>query len=88
MSRYYFDFHDGSDLIPDEEGLELDDLEAVEHEAMQAALQLGRDWLLRARKVGLSVRDDKHRLVLALNLALTIERRVPTRAAGSSPSHA
>jgi hypothetical protein len=88
MPRFYFDFYDGPDLIPDHEGLELDSLKAAEHEAIQTAVQLGRDWLPRERKVRLAVRDDQRRLVLALSLELTVERPVPTRAAGSSHSHA
>jgi hypothetical protein len=88
MSRFYFDFYDGPDLIPDHEGLELYSLKAAEHEAIQTAVQLGRDWLPRKRKVRLAVRDDQRRLVLALSLALTVERLMPTRAAGSSHSHA
>jgi hypothetical protein len=80
MSRFYFDFYDGPDLIPDHEGLELDGLKAAEHEAIQTAVQLGRDWLPQKRKVRLAVRDDR--------LELTVERPVPTRAAGSSHSHA
>jgi hypothetical protein len=88
MSRYYFDFYDGPDLIPDHEGLELDGLKAAEHEAIQTAVQLGRDWLPQKWKVRLAVRDDRRQLVLALSLELTVERPVPTRAAGSSHSHA
>jgi hypothetical protein len=88
MSRFYFDFFDGPDFIPDQEGLELDSLEAAEHEAMQTAVQIGRDWLPQERKVRLALRDDQRRLVLALSLELTVERLVPTRAAGSFHSHA
>jgi hypothetical protein len=43
MPRFYFECHDGSDLIHDDEGLELDSLKAAEHEAVQTAVQLGRD---------------------------------------------
>jgi cell division septal protein FtsQ len=74
MSRFYFDFYDGPDLTPDEDGLELDNLEAAEHEAVLTAVQLGRDWLPQAREVRLAVRDGQRRLVLTLNLALVIER--------------
>jgi hypothetical protein len=88
MPRFYFDFFDGPDLIPDLEGLELDSLEAAEHEAVQTAVQLGRDWLGRKRKIRLRVRDGQRQPVLAVNLELTVERLVPIRAAGSSDSHA
>jgi hypothetical protein len=81
MPRFFFDFHEGPRLIPDHDGLELDSLEAAEHEAMQAAVQLGRDWLPRAREVSLAVKDDERRLVLTVSLELTVERLVPTRTA-------
>jgi len=86
MPRFFFDFHEGQDCIPDEDGLELDSLEAVEHEAIQTAVQLGRDWLPRKREVSLAVRDDQRRLVLSVSLELTVERLVPTRTAGSARS--
>jgi hypothetical protein len=86
MPRFFFDFHEGPRLIADHEGLELDSLEAAEHEAMQTAVQLGRDWLPRKRVVSLAVRDDQRRLVLAVSLELTVERLVPTRTAGSARS--
>jgi hypothetical protein len=88
MPRFYFDFYEGLHLIPDQDGLELDSPESAEHEAIQTAVQLGRDWLARKRKVRLAVRDDHHRLVLAVNLELTVERLVPTKAAGLWPTHA
>lgn len=87
MSRFYFDFYDGLNLIPDEDDIELDSLEAAEHEAMQTAAQLLRDWLPKAHELRLAVRGDQCRLVLALNLALTVERPVLSIAEGSSRSH-
>jgi hypothetical protein len=86
MPRFFFDFYEGPRLIPDHDGLELDSLDAAEHEAMQTAAQLGRDWLTRKREVSLAVRDDQRRLVLAVSLELTVERPVPTRTEGSARS--
>jgi hypothetical protein len=88
MPRFYFEFLDGSELIHDDEGLELDSLKAAEHEAVQTAVQLGRDWLPRQRKIRLAVRDDQRQLVLAVNLELTVERLVPAKAPESSGSQA
>jgi hypothetical protein len=45
MPRFYFDVRAGAESMPDPEGLELDGLEAAEHEATQTVLTLGRDWL-------------------------------------------
>jgi hypothetical protein len=88
MPRFYFECHDGSDLIHDDEGLELDSLKAAEHEAVQTAVQLGRDWLPRKRKIRLAVRDNQRQPVLAVNLELTVEHLVPAKAPGSSDSQA
>jgi hypothetical protein len=74
MPRFYFDVRAGAEPMPDPEGLELDGLEAAEHEATQTVLTLGRDWLPRAREVRVEVRDELHRLRLILRVALTVER--------------
>jgi hypothetical protein len=77
VPRFYFDVSDGSESIPDEEGFELASLEAAEHEATQTLIQLGRDWLSRAREVRMQVRDEQHRQVLALSVAMRVERLEP-----------
>lgn len=77
MPRFYFDVTVGPTFIRDEEGFELDSLDAAEREATQALIQLGRDWLPRVREVRMQVRDEKHRQVLALSVAIRIERLGP-----------
>ena len=47
MKRYFFDLRDGDELTPDDEGLELSTMEAVQEEAArslapQAALELNQ----------------------------------------------
>lgn len=74
MPRFYFNVSQGPKIIPDDEGLELDSLDAAEQEAMQALIQLGRDWLPRAREVRIQVRDEQHQQVLALSVAIRVER--------------
>jgi hypothetical protein len=76
MPRFYFDVHQGANFIPDQIGSELDSLDAAEREAAQTAVELGRDWMPHARVVCVEVRDEQFRPVLALTLALTIERRL------------
>jgi hypothetical protein len=88
MPRFYFEFLDGSDLVHDDGGLELDSLKAAEHEAVQTAVQLGRDWLPRERKIRLVVRNDQRQPVMVVNLELTVERLMQSRVAGSSDSQA
>jgi hypothetical protein len=74
VPRFYFNVSQGPKVIPDEEGLEFDSLDAAEQEAMQALIQLGRDWLPRAREVSIQVRDEQHQQVLALSVAIRVER--------------
>jgi hypothetical protein len=42
MPRYYFDLRDGEELIVDEEGTEMSDLEAVQIEAAQSLAEMAR----------------------------------------------
>jgi hypothetical protein len=77
MPHFYFDVRQGLNLIPDREGFECACLEAAEHEAMQTALELGRDALPRSRHLSVEVRNERHKLVLAVTVGLTIERLAP-----------
>jgi hypothetical protein len=43
MAVYYFDLRDGSEIVPDEEGMELSDLVAVQEEAARALANLSWD---------------------------------------------
>jgi uncharacterized protein DUF6894 len=74
VPRFYFDITEGSKFLPDEEGFDLDSLDAAEHEAKQTLVQLGRDWLPRAHEVRMQVRDERHRQVLAVSVAIKVER--------------
>jgi hypothetical protein len=74
MPRFYFDVSEGQKFIPDDEGLEIESLNAAEHEATRALIQLGQDWLARAREISIQVRDERNRQMLALRLAITVER--------------
>ncbi len=74
MPRFYFDVSRGPTVIPDERGVELDSLDAAEHEATQTLIQLGRDWLPRCLKVCVQVRDERHQTVLALGGAMRVNR--------------
>ncbi|WP_430649605.1 DUF6894 family protein [Bradyrhizobium stylosanthis] len=52
MARYYFDLRDGTELFPDEEGVQLLTLQAAEMEAMRALGGMFNNWS-RRRKVGI-----------------------------------
>jgi hypothetical protein len=77
VPRFYFDVTEGLKFMPDEEGFDLDSLDAAEHEATQTLIQLGRHWLPHAREVSIQVRDHHHQKVLTLNVAMTVERLEP-----------
>ena len=79
MTRFHFDVRDGPMFAPDEEGTELDGLDAVKHEATEAALEIGRDRLRRgdSRAVTIEVRDEHCRQVLTVTVSLEINRVDP-----------
>jgi uncharacterized protein DUF6894 len=77
MPRFYFDVTEGPKFMPDEEGFDLDSLDAAEREATQTLVQLGRDWLPRAHDVSIQIRDEQHRQVLAVSVAIKVERLEP-----------
>lgn len=43
MAHYFFDLRDGAELLPDEEGMELRNMEAVQEEAARALAGLAGD---------------------------------------------
>jgi hypothetical protein len=43
MKRYFFDMQDGDNFCPDEEGLELPDIEAAQVEAARSLADMVRD---------------------------------------------
>ena len=43
MKRYFFDLRDGDELTPDDEGLELSTMEAVQEEAARSLADMARD---------------------------------------------
>jgi hypothetical protein len=63
MRRYYFDLVDGSDVSPDEEGMELPDVQTAQEEAALALAALAKEMRLSVPKTGLNeiaiaVRDN------------------------------
>jgi hypothetical protein len=68
MARYFFDTRDGADFVRDEEGLELDGLEAAREEATRGLTDLAKEVLPGAtrRELAVEVRDqDNHALLKA-----------------------
>ena len=80
MPRFYFDIREGPRFTPDEEGLEFASLDGAEREATKAVAEMGRDRLPSggARDIGIEVRDEHHRFVLAVMLSMRIRRVDPS----------
>jgi len=83
VPRFYFDVREGSRFIPDDEGLEFDDLDAAECEAAEAAAEIGRDKLPKGgpRDVTVEVRNEHGQLVLTVTVSMHLERMAPPPAA-------
>ena len=79
MPRFHFDVHDGPLFVPDEEGLELDGLDAAKREATEAVLEIGRDRLKSeaSRAVTIEVRDEHRQQVLTVTVSLEINQVDP-----------
>ena len=79
MPRYYFDMRDGNGVVPDEEGMELTTMKAVQQEAAQALAYMVRDAIGEHPNgplgpMMIEVRDDGGP-VLQLNFHFSIDRR-------------
>lgn len=79
MPRYYFDLRDGDDLTPDDEGLELASMVAVQEEAAHSLADMARDSVRRHAKNGarhrmaIEVRDNNGP-VLQVKFTFAIEK--------------
>ena len=79
MRRYFFDLHDGDGIVPDEEGLDLPSLDAVQEEAAHALADMARDEVPMtgngpARHMAIEVRDGDGP-VLHARFSFEIKRR-------------
>jgi hypothetical protein len=75
MPRYFFDTYDGDLSVPDEIGLELDDLEAAKAEAKKTLLDIAKDKLSDSdqRTLMVSVREEAGQVLLRVALGLRVE---------------
>ena len=78
MKRYYFDIRDGDGFSPDEEGLELPDIEAAQQEAALCLAHLARDAVRISRRnahlMQIEVRDHNGPLLQA-KFVFAIDRK-------------
>jgi hypothetical protein len=75
MPRYYFDSRDGDLFIQDEEGIELDGIEAVRDEATLGLADLARDALPKSvrRELAIEARDQSGRKLLKASLWFEVQ---------------
>jgi uncharacterized membrane protein len=75
LPRYFFDTYDGNLFVPDNEGIELKDLDAAKAEAQKALPDLARDALPDGdqKTFIVSVRDEAGQVVLRAALTLIVE---------------
>jgi len=76
MSRFFFDFRDGTDLTRDDEGLELAGVAEARAEAIRALPGIVRDEVPDgdSRDFEIDVRDDREHLLLTVSLRLRVRR--------------
>ena len=77
MPYFYFDVREGDLLLKDEEGLDLPDIAAAEHEAADTVAMLARELLPRSqfRPVSVEVRDSAGQQLAVVSCAI-VSRRV------------
>jgi len=77
MPRYFFDTYDGETITEDDEGLELEGIEAARREALAALPDMARAMIPDdgdRRTMVVKVRDESGKVVLQAALALLVER--------------
>jgi hypothetical protein len=79
VPRFYFDVRDGTQFVPDDEGIEFDSLDAAEREAAESAAEIGRDRLPKndPRAVTVEVRNEHGQRVLTVTVSMEIYRVDP-----------
>ncbi len=73
MGRFFFDFHNGTEFLPDEEGTELADLIEVEKVLKKTLPRMAAE-APHVDDIAMKVRDEAGRCVLSARLRLTLER--------------
>jgi hypothetical protein len=75
MPLYFFDSNDGDDFIRDEEGVELDGIDAARDEATAALAGIAKDALPKTtrRELSIEVRDECDRLLIRASLWFEVQ---------------
>ncbi len=74
MRRFYFDVLEGDSFTRDDEGLELEDLNAAEAMAIGAAAEIGHHSLPKrlSPEICVRVRDEQGEPVLSVAVSMTV----------------
>jgi hypothetical protein len=82
VPRFYFDIWAGDQITRDPDGLELEGLDAAEHEAALAAAAIGKESLPHgeATEIIVQVKDEHDHPVLIVALAMSVRRMEPVYA--------
>jgi hypothetical protein len=75
MRRYFFDSRDGDRYVRDDEGLELDGIEAARDEATLALRDLAKDSIPKStrRELAIEVRDEADRRLIRASLWFEVQ---------------
>ena len=75
MPRYYFDVYDGERSLTDENGMELEDVDASKVEVRQVLADFARDVVRKGshQSFAVNVRDEVGQILLRGILSLVIE---------------
>ena len=76
MPHYYFDVWEQGKVARDDDGLELESLEAAEQEARRGAADMGRDSLPMGRcsEVRVQVRNERGEPLLSVAVSMRVRR--------------
>jgi len=85
LPQFYFDVSVGNDLICDDEGLQLENLNIAEHKAICAASEIGHNSLPKRRisEIAVRVMDQDGEPVLSVALSMSIYRKDLAKAGGT-----
>jgi hypothetical protein len=76
MPRYFFDIARGDETFPDEEGIELPDIETVQRQARRIAKRIRPTLPERLPDQAFIIRDEAGQIVLAVDIKAPRDRPV------------
>ncbi len=76
VAHFYFDVHDGTDLVRDDEGTEFASVDAAIQGAITSAGEIGRNLLAKGSTsdIVIKVRDEQNQQVCTVTASMKVER--------------